>query len=341
MPSKTAVVICPGRGSYLKENLGTLKHRSSRVDSFVSQMDQLRSAMGLPTITDLDAAGKYEVNLHTKGEHASTLIQTCGIADFLEVDQDEYEIVAVTGNSMGWYTALGCAGALDPEANFELVQTMGSMMRDGLVGGQVLYPLVDSDTWKLDASKQKHVDEVLAKAAGDSEIEIYRSIHLGGFLVFGANNKGVRFLLKELMPLDQGRFPMKLVNHGAFHTPLMHDISRKGSSLIDSDSFSAPVLPLIDGRGCIWQPYSTDAEQLWRYTLGSQVTEVYDFTLAVSVAIKEFSPSHLILLGPGANLGGTIGQVISSLGWRGITNKEEFRIRQQQDPVLLTAGVSD
>jgi [acyl-carrier-protein] S-malonyltransferase len=40
------------------------------------------------------------------GDNASLLIYACALADFAAIDRDRFEVVAVTGNSMGWYLAL-------------------------------------------------------------------------------------------------------------------------------------------------------------------------------------------------------------------------------------------
>ena len=55
MSKKRIVVICPGRGSYTKENLGYLQGRAES-QQVVSQFDQLRTQLGEPTITELDTA---------------------------------------------------------------------------------------------------------------------------------------------------------------------------------------------------------------------------------------------------------------------------------------------
>ena len=66
-------------------------------------------------------------------------------------------------------------------------------------------------------------------------------------------------------------------------------------------------IPLIDGLGQVWQPYSCDVEQLHNYTLNTQVVAPYHFSKAIEVAIKEFAPDKLIILGPGATLGRSCG----------------------------------
>ena len=96
---------------------------------------------------------------------------------------------------------------------------------------------------------------------------------------------------------------------------------------------------MIDGRGQIWQPWSTEVEGLYRYTLDHQVVETYDFTKAVTVALKEFAPDKLFLLGPGNSLGGAIGQVLVANSWQGIANKADFSARQKSNPFLISLGL--
>jgi hypothetical protein len=71
------------------------------------------------------------------------------------------------------------------------------------------------------------------------------------------------------------------------------------------------------------------------------VTEVYDFTKAIEVTLKEFAPDRLILLGPGATSGGAIGQILVKNRWWDLTNKESFAERQAKDPVLMAMGRPD
>ena len=71
------------------------------------------------------------------------LFMPCAYADFLSINRDKYDIVAVTGNSMGWYIALACAGVVDLENGARIINTMGTFMQDSLIGGQIIYGVVD------------------------------------------------------------------------------------------------------------------------------------------------------------------------------------------------------
>jgi len=321
---KRIVVVCPGRGSYTAETLNYLK-RFSKVPTFaefVADIDGRRREWGEPTITELDTKEKFSPSLHTRGEHASPLIYACSYGDFLSIDREQYEIVALAGNSMGWYLALAFSGVLNWAGAFHTIQTMGSMMKQEIIGAQLIYPIVD-ENWLPDPKREAVVHEALAEIKQAGVGEAYVSIWLGGYVVLAGEKRAVDFLQKKLP--KTGDYPFQLINHAAFHTPLMYETSQRAFEAIPESLFHAPQLPLIDGRGQIWQPYSTDTRALYEYTLGHQVYATYDFTSSITVALKEFAPDQLWLLGPGSSLGGSLGQILIKNQWRGIKNKDDFK----------------
>lgn len=334
---KRAVVVCPGRGTYTKETLGYLK-QANHMEGFLQKADGWRRDLNEPTITSLDSAEVFKPAIHTRGEHASSLIYACAYSDFCAIDRDQFEIVAVTGNSMGWYLTLAFGGALNEENGFRVVNTMGAMMREEIIGGQVIYPLVD-ENWRPSDSLRSSVDRVVNEIRSRPGFEVYDSIHLGGYVVLGANKPAITALLKELPAIEN--YPFQLINHAAFHTPLLESTSARAFQELSVDLFEKPRIPLIDGRGHIWQPYSTSVDELYEYTLGHQVVAPYDFTQAITVAMKEFAPEALILLGPGSSLGGSIGQTLVQLDWQGMKSKSDFADRQGRDPLLLAMGRAD
>lgn len=332
---KRALVVCPGRGTYTKETLGYLKQYGGPIREQLKFMDEMRADLGEPTITELDSAETFKANLHTKGEHASSLIYACSLADFHSINRDKYDICAVAGNSMGWYITLAVSGALQPDGAFNVINTMGSMMKEQIIGGQVIYPLVD-ETWKKNEARELEIHGIVEKLKQQDGVEIYTSINLGGYIVWGANKAGVDALLKGLPKVEN--YPFQLINHAAFHTPLLVETSNKAFGLLPQELFHRPQVPMIDGRGVIWSPYSTSTEALYNYTLDHQVVAPYDFSKSISVALKEFAPDCIILLGPGSSLGGSLGQILIANNWQFISSKNEFSERQKNDPFILAMG---
>ncbi len=330
---KTAVLICPGRGTYTKTELGTLKDFPD--PALLAEFDRRRIAAGQDSLSALDSATTYSVARHTRGDNASALIYACTLGDALRLRG--VEIVAVTGNSMGWYSALACGGALSPQAGFEVVNTMGRLMQERLIGGQLVYPFLGED-WRPDPARKA---ELLALIAGIGQRHaLALSIDLGGMLVVAGEEAGLK-AFEAAVPVVQGRFPMRLANHAAFHTALQAPVAAEGRALLPESLFSSPKLPLIDGRGAIWWPGAASPAALRDYTLGHQVVEPYDFTAAIRSAAREFAPDLFIVAGPGTTLGGAVAQSLILSHWRGMESKAAFQARQGEAPLLLSMALPE
>jgi acyl transferase domain-containing protein len=332
MTKQNALVVCPGRGTYNKEELGYFSRHHGAQHALIEQFDALRERCGQTTLSQLDSVERYSINTHTRGDNASALIHACAYADFLAIDRDHYDIVAITGNSMGWYIALACAGVLSQTGGFDVVNTMGRLMQESLIGGQILYPFVDED-WVEIPGKQA---ELLALT--ETIPNLFVSIKLGGMIVFAGDDAALKILEDTLQPVQE-RFPIRLFNHAGFHSPLQQTVSEKGRNSLPVSLFKAPEIPLIDGRGHTWLPFSTAPSALHDYTLGQQVTSTYDFTAAVQAGMHEFAPDVVIVLGPGKTLGGAIAQSLIVDSWLDIDNKAGFIERQKSAPVLYAMGI--
>ncbi len=333
---KTAVVICPGRGTYTKTELGYLK-RHFKDAGLMADFDLRRRLAGQETLSDLDGAASYSVARHTRGDNASALIYASTLADFRSLSG--VQVVAVTGNSMGWYSALACAGALTAEAGFEVVNTMGTLMQERLIGGQLIYPFV-AEEWQPNPLKKAGLLAMVSQIGARAGHDLALSIDLGGMLVLAGNEAGLA-AFEAAVPVVQGRFPMRLANHAAFHTALQAPVAEAGRARLAPALFSQPKLPLIDGRGHIWWPGAVDTQSLWDYTLGHQVVEPYDFTKAITHAAREFAPDLFIITGPGTTLGGAVAQSLIHANWRGMASKTDFQIQQQADALLISMGMED
>lgn len=328
MTKETVVVVCPGRGTYNAPELGYLK-RHHAGSQWLAHFDGVRAAAGKPTLTELDGAKMFDAKLHPRGDVAAPLIHACAFLDFLTLDRERFEVVAVTGNSMGWYTALACAGAVSGEHGFAIADAMGVNSQQHEPGGQAVIVMAGED-WRVDAETARAVEAACAK------VGLLPSIRLGGMLVVAGPDAALDALNAELPPLP--RPPLRLPGHGPFHTPLMQPSADAARASLPMSWFGAPQVPLIDGRGKVWRRFETDAAELWDYTFGHQILEAYDFTTAITVALREFAPDRIVLLGPGETLGGAIGQAIVAHRWLDIDGKSVFSRRQEEDPFLVAMG---
>jgi acyl transferase domain-containing protein len=335
---KRALVICPGRGTYNATELGYLKTYHAARQDIIAAVDAVRTAKGQTTVSQLDAADKYAPSVHMTGDNASALIYACAMSDFAAIDREQYDIVAVTGNSMGWYLALACAGIVDLAGGARLVNNMGGVMHQHGAGGQIVWSICD-ENWNVQKDKLLFINNLIIESSIISEVSIHVSIRLGGMIVFAADEAGLKWLMERL-PKDD-RFPLRLMHHAAFHSPLLNHvvpIARAGNPLSD---FGAGEIPAIDGQGRIWSPRAFSREAIYDYTLGAQLTESYDFTRAVQVAAAEFAPDTVIVLGPGTTLGAPTVQALIASGWRGLSGKADFQARQQEELMLISMGISE
>lgn len=335
---KRALVVCPGRGTYNATELGYLQKHHTGHSSIIAAVDAVRAEKSQVPVSELDKAEKYAPSVHMTGDNASPLIYACALADFAAIDREGFDIVAVTGNSMGWYLALACAGIVNLTAGARLVNNMGLLMHQHGTGGQIVWPVVDID-WKVDAKKVNFANALIAEAQNISDIYVSISIRLGGMLVFAGDEDGLKWLAEKL-PKDD-RFPLRLMHHAAFHSGLLEHIvpmARAQNSVAD---FGPGSIPVIDGQGKIWSPRAFSEDAIYTYTLGAQLTETYDFSRAVQVAAAEFAPDVVIVLGPGTTLGAPTAQALITSGWRGLYGKADFQARQQDEPILISMGIEE
>ena len=338
--SLRVVLLCPGRGSYTAAQLGALggldaHPRGGALRELLAREDPLRRRAGDLAVADMDGAESFSASF-LRGENAAPLIFAVGAYDALRIDPERARVVAVAGNSMGWYSALYCAGALELDDAWRLVTTMGSMTRDGAIGGQIIYPAVDEE-WRADPARCQQIDDALERVVGAGHAA-GRSIRYGGFEVLWADGPGLDALLAALPQWDLGSrsYPIRLLGNSAFHSDLMDPVVERARAQLADLGLRAPTVPLIDGRGMQWRPLTAGADDLRDYTLATQVTETFDFTAAVRVALREYAPDRLVLLGPGESLGSAVAQVLIAERWQGIDSREAFLARQAAEPVVVS-----
>lgn len=329
--SRVALVL-PGRGSYTEATMGALPADHP----YLIAAEAFRAELGLDSLLSLDRAERFTPARHLRPAHVSALIY---VATMLDVERAyaEHEVSCVLGNSMGWYTALAAAGALSFEEGLRLVQRMALLQEaHGSDGGQLIYPLVD-ERWAPVAARREAIDALLA----EPEAGVLPSITLGGYAVLAGTREGLARAREALPPLQQGaaRYPLRLAQHGPYHTPLVADTSQAAHAELADLELTEPHTTLIDGMGRRHTPWCADTATLLDYTLGAQVTEPYDFTASVRVALHEHAPERLVHTGPGNTLGGVIGQIAVGLGWRGLRSRDDFRALQASDqPLLISMG---
>lgn len=336
--TRRAVLICPGRGTYNKEELGYIARHHGYDTELFQAIETIRQANDQPSLASLDGAETFNLKTYSSGDVASPLIASCGLLD-AQALQNDIDVVAVTGNSMGWYTALGLGGAVDMLDAYRIVDGMGGVMQRHMSGGQVVVSTVHAD-WRPDPTHQALLLQIIDDLNTEAGLELYLSIDLGGMLVVAGNDAGLH-AFEMAVPERNGFKTLRLPNHAGFHSPMQNASAADGRRLFQADMFRAPTTPMIDGRGVIWWPHSSAPNAMHNYTFGAQVVTPYDFTAAIRTAAREFAPDLFIIVGPGTTLGGAVAQSLIECGWGGLTCKEDFQAMQAKAPRLITMGRAD
>ena len=328
MSSPTAALFCPGRGSYGREELGSITGRrsSAELSAVLVEADAARTQAGEPTITDLDSADSFRPSRHLEGRNAAELIYFATMAHVEDLRR-RYEIVAVAGNSLGWYTALAASKVLDLRTGWRLVRRMAELQGAVQGGGQLLTTTLNSN-WQHNEEWARAIDAAMADRRIDPEHPAFAavSIRLGGHVVIAGTDTALDQLQKELPQITVGerKYPFRLAGHGPFHTPLCRAVSLAALPLLMELPACAPAMHLIDGRGDLHTPWSADPEMLLRYTATQQVVDTFDFAAAVRVAIRECNPETLLCAGPGSSLRAPVGHVVLAEGFRGMRSREQL-----------------
>lgn len=320
----TAVLICPGRGSYGKDELGCIGkfEKSPALTAALDAADAARRASGEPTVRELDGASAFKPSLHLQGRNAALLIYFATMAH-AEGLARRHRILGVAGNSLGWYTALAVAGALSPTDGWRLVAEM-ARLQEAAAGGQVLTTTVGDD-WRVDPARTAGVARALAEVNALSEAHfVAESIRLGGHAVLAGTELGVNELLRRLPQVKVGdrAFPFRLAGHGPFHTSLCADVAARARHELATLPITPPRVHLIDGFGRLHTPWSADPHELLTYTTGPQVTETFDFGASVRTAMRELCPDVLLCAGPGTSLRAPVGHTVVVEGYRGARDRE-------------------
>jgi hypothetical protein len=328
-----AAVAFPGRGAYGPRSLGSLPAGHA----WVRRADELRSEDGLPSLAELDAAQRFDPDVHLRPIHAWPLTFLAGLLDAERI-ADDHEVVVVVASSTGWYTALAASGALGFDDAFRLVQAMAGAADAPLAGGaragELIYPLTD-ESWSPDEARRRSLEAGLSEANGNAGV----ALELGAFTVVGGTRAALDRIAERLEPIEVGgrSYPLRVPTGEGWHTPLRREAGAAAAEPLAALTWDRPNVTLVDGRGMRFTPWSTDPADLAAHTLRDQPSTTYDFARGLRVALRDYAPDVVLLPGPGASLGAACAQVIVAEGYRGIRSRDEFETAQSgASPILLS-----
>ncbi|MEX2113781.1 MAG: ACP S-malonyltransferase [Pirellulales bacterium] len=149
---------------------------------------------------------------------------------------------ATAGLSLGEYTALVFAGALEFEDGLRLVQVRGEAMQEAA-------DAAPSGMVSVLGLEQAQVEALCQRAAQGEVLQIANLLCPGNIVVSGTNAACER--LAEMAPAAGAMKAMPLAVAGAFHTPLMASAAERLGEALANAQFKRPsitVVSNVDGR---------------------------------------------------------------------------------------------
>lgn len=224
----------------------------------------------------------------------------CSLAALEQLKQDNPAVVeacaATAGLSLGEYTALVFAGALDFDSGLRVVQVRGQAMQDAAnasPSGMVSVLGMERD------QVQKLVDE----ARGDDVLQLANFLCPGNIVVSGS-----KAACERITPLAEAAGAMKVIPlavAGAFHTPLMQSaVARLAGALaeVDIKKPRIPVVSNVDAR-----PHDDPTEI--RALLQKQVVAPVLWEDSLQWLLKDFGIEQCYEIGPGKVLKGLLKRI--------------------------------
>jgi [acyl-carrier-protein] S-malonyltransferase len=292
-------LVFPGQGSQFVGMGRELQAASSAAESVFAQADDI---LAMP-LAEMIANGPADVLEDTI--NAQPAILTASVAaleavrERLEGRNASISPLAVAGHSLGEFTALVAAGALDFATALKLVRERGRLMKEAGIeapGGMAAVLGLD--------------DEQLAAACAEASSE-------GVIVIANANCPGQIVIsgeiaaLERAMQLAKERGAKRVARLGisiASHSPLMAKASARFADVVREAPISDPTVPVI--ANVTAQPIRT-ADEL-RAELSYQIERPVNWTGTVKTMV-DLGIDTVVELGPGAVLSGLIKRITADV----------------------------
>ena len=241
-------------------------------------------------ITDLMFAGTDEDLRQTKVTQPAIFLHSVILAKSLGAD---FRPDMVAGHSLGEFSALVAAGALDFEDGLRLVAARAGAM-------QKACELTDSTMAAVLALPDEKVEEI---CAGIDGVVVCANYNCPGQLVISGETAAVNAACEALKAACAKRALILKVG-GAFHSPCMEPARAELARAIEATDIHRPVCPVFQNVDAL--PHSDPAEI--KANLVAQLTAPVRWTQTVRNMIAD-GASEFIELGPGKVLQGLVAKI--------------------------------
>lgn len=278
--------VFPGQGSQFS---GMGKDLYENVPVAKELFEKANEILGF-RITDIMFSGTDEELKQTFVTQPAVFLHSVIMAKALG---EEFKPDMVAGHSLGEFSALVAAGALDFEDGLRLVAKRAAAM-------QKACEAQPSTMAAVLGLEDQVVEDICAKIDG---VVVAANYNCPGQLVISGSIEAVDAACEQLKAAGARR-ALRLPVGGAFHSPLMEPAKVELQAAIEAAPFKAPVCPIYQNVDA--KPY-TDPEQI-KANLIAQLTAPVRWTYIVQNMLADGADSF-VELGPGAVLQGLIKKV--------------------------------
>ncbi len=241
-------------------------------------------------ITDLMFAGTDEDLRQTKVTQPAIFLHSVLLARSLGA---EFKPGMVAGHSLGEFSALVAAGALDFDDGLRLVAARANAM-------QKACELTESTMAAVIALPDEKVEEI---CAGIDGVVVCANYNCPGQLVISGETPAVDAACEALKAAGAKR-ALKLKVGGAFHSPCMEPARAELARAIEATEVHEPVCPVFQNVDAL--PHTAPAEI--KANLVAQLTAPVRWTQTVRNMIAA-GATEFVELGPGKVLQGLVAKI--------------------------------
>lgn len=250
-------------------------------------------------ITDLMFEGTPEDLRQTKVTQPAIFLHSVILAKALG---DEFKPDMVAGHSLGEFSALVAAGALNFEDGLRLVSARAQAM-------QKACEINPSTMAAIIALPDEKVEEVCAGIEG---VVVCANYNCPGQLVISGEVAAIDAACEALKAAGAKR-ALKLKVGGAFHSPCMEPARAELAAAIEATEFHTPVCPVFQNVDAL--PHTDPAEI--KANLVAQLTAPVRWTQSVRNMIAD-GATEFVELGPGKVLQGLVAKIDPSASVSGM-----------------------
>lgn len=251
-------------------------------------MDCADAVLGFK-LTDIMFSGSEDDLKQTKVTQPAVFLHSVVLA----LTDPEFAPDMTAGHSLGEFSALVAAGALDFESGLKLVSARAQAMQKACEA----HPSTMAAVLALPDEK---VEEICAEVPGCVRAANY---NCPGQVVISGTVESIEAACEKMLAAGAKR-ALKLKVGGAFHSPLMEPARQELEAAIRATEFSTPRCPVyqnVDGK-----PH-TDPEEI-KENLIKQLTAPVRWTQSVQQMLAD-GATEFVELGPGSVLQGLIKKI--------------------------------